>query len=220
MYNLIDYNDNYSKKPGSLQQYCKDIPVVSNNGNTVEFNGANATDSFNFIAKITRDTGDIGRIDNVEILVPLKYFSNFGRTLEMPLTNCEVNLISTWSENCVIIYTNVANQNPTFEITERKLYVPVVTLSTKDNARLLPQLKSGFKRAINWNKYLSKPELLAQNSNLNHLVEPSFQGVNRRFVSAFENDEQRTSKKDIIYQMQKQKITMLRLMEKTFLIKQ
>ena len=220
MYNLIDYNDNYSKKSGSLQQYCKDIPVVSNNGNTVEFNGANATDSFNFIAKITRDTGDIGRIDNVEILVPLKYFSNFGRTLEMPLTNCEVNLISTWSENCVIIYTNVANQNPTFEITERKLYVPVVTLSTKDNARLLPQLKSGFKRAINWNKYLSKPELLAQNSNLNHLVEPSFQGVNRRFVSAFENDEQRTSKKDIIYQMQKQKITMLRLMEKTFLIKQ
>ena len=119
----------------------------------------------------------------------------------MPLTNCEVNLISTWSENCVIIYANVANQNPTFEITERKLYVPVVTLSTKDNARLLPQLKSGFKRAINWNKYLSKPELLAQNSNLNHLVEPSFQGVNRRFVSAFENDEQRTSKKDIIYQM-------------------
>ena len=149
MYNLIDYNDNYSKKSGSLQQYCKDIPVVSNNGNTVEFNGANATDSFNFIAKITRDTGDIGRIDNVEILVPLKYFSNFGRTLEMPLTNCEVNLISTWSENCVIIYANVANQNPTFEITERKLYVPVVTLSTKDNARLLPQLKSGFKRAIN-----------------------------------------------------------------------
>ena len=113
----------------------------------------------------------------------------------MPLINCEVNLILTWSANCVIIYTNVANQNPTFEITETKLYVPVVTLSTQDNAKLLPQLKSGFKRTISWNKYLSKPELLAQNANLNHLIEPSFQGVNRLFVLAFENDAQRTSNK-------------------------
>ena len=108
---------------------------------------------------------------------------------------CEINLIWTWSVNYVIIYTNVANQNPTFEITETKLYVPVVTLSTQDNAKLLPQLKSGFKRTINWNKYLSKPELLEQNPNLNHLVEPSFLGVNRVFVLAFEDDAQRTSNK-------------------------
>ena len=85
----------------------------------------------------------------------------------------------TWSANCVIIYTNVENQNPTFEITETKLYVPVATLSTQDNTKLLQQVKSGFKRTINWNKYLSKPELLAQNPNLNHLVEASFQEVNR-----------------------------------------
>ena len=130
-----------------------------------------------------------------EIIVPLKYISNFWRTFEVPLINCEVNLILTWSANCVLIYTNVANQNPTFEITETKLYVPVVTLSTQDNAKLLPQLKSGFKRTISWNKYLSKPELLAQNANLNHLIEPSFQGVNRLFVLAFENDAQRTSNK-------------------------
>ena len=101
----------------------------------------------------------------------------------------------TWSANYVIIYTNVADQNPTFEITETNLYVPVVTLSTQDNEKLLPQLKSGFKRTISWNKYLSKPELLAQNANLNHLIEPSFQGVNRLFVLAFENDDQRTSNK-------------------------
>ena len=101
----------------------------------------------------------------------------------------------TWSGNCVIIYTNNANQNPTFEITETKLYVPVVTLSTQDNAKLLPQLKSGFKRKISWNKHLAKPELLAQNANLNYLIEPSFQGVNRLFVLAFENDEQRISNK-------------------------
>ena len=108
-------------------------------------------------------------------MVPLKYLSNCWRTLEMLLINCEVNVILTWSANCVIVFTNVANQVATFTITEAKLYVPVVTLSTQDNAKLLTQLKSGFKRRINWNKYLSKPELLAQNPNLNHLVEPSFQ---------------------------------------------
>ena len=113
----------------------------------------------------------------------------------MPLINCEVELILNWSTNCVIIYTNVADQVPTFTITETNLYVPVVTLSTQDNAKLLPQLKSGFKRTISWNKYLAKPELLAQNANLNHLIEPSFQGVNRLFVLAFENDAQRTSNK-------------------------
>ena len=128
-------------------------------------------------------------------MAPLKYLSNFWITLEMPLINCEVELILTWSDNCVIISTNVANQNPTFTIAEANLHVPVVTLSTQDNAKLLPQLKSGFKRTISWNKYLTKPELLAQNANLNHLIEPSFQGINRLFVLAFENDAQRTSKR-------------------------
>ena len=93
----------------------------------------------------------------------------------------------------VIIYTNVANQVPTFRITKTNLYVPVVTLSTQDNAKLLPQLKSGFKRTISWNKYLAKPELLAQNTNLINLIEPSFQGINILFVLAFENDDQRIS---------------------------
>ena len=116
----------------------------------------NATDSFNFKTKITGQTDKNGRI-NFEIMVPLKYLSNFWRTLEMPLINCEVNLILTWSADCVIIYTNVANQVPTFTITETNLYVPVVTLSTQDNAKLLPQLKSSFKRTISWNKYLPKP---------------------------------------------------------------
>ena len=125
-------------------------------------------------------------------MVPLKYLSNFWRTLEIPLINCEVNLILTWSSTCVLVATNIANQNVTFAITDTKLYVPVVTLSTQENTKFLQQLKSGFKRVINWNKYLSKPELLAQNPNLNHLVEPSFQGVNRLFVLAFENDDDRT----------------------------
>ena len=134
MCNLIEYSDNYSKTSGSLCQYCKKIRAVNNNGNIVDFNGANATDSFNFKTKITGHTDNNGRIDNVEVMVPLKYFSNFWRTLEMPLINCKVNLILTWSVNCVIIYTNVANQVPTFTITETNLYVPVVTLSSQDDA--------------------------------------------------------------------------------------
>ena len=92
----------------------------------------------------------------------------------MPSINCEINLILTWSENCVIDSTDVANQNGTFTISDPKLYVPVVTLSSQYSAKLLQKLKSGFKRVINWNNYLSKPESLAQNPNLNHLVEPSF----------------------------------------------
>ena len=113
----------------------------------------------------------------------------------MPIINGEIELILDWSANCVIISTNNANQNPAFIITETNLYVPVVTLSTQDNSKFLPQLKNGFKRTIAWTKYLAKPELLAQNSNLNYSIEPSFQGINRLFVLAFENDRQRTSNK-------------------------
>ena len=143
---------------------------------------------------MTGQTGDDGT-KNVEIMVPIKYLCNLWRTIEMPLINCEVNLILTWSANCVIVSTNVANQNATFAITDTKLYVPVITLSQEDNVKLSQQLKSGFKRVINWNIYLSKPELLAQNPNLNHLVEPSFQGVNRLFVLAYKSDTQRTNAK-------------------------
>ena len=192
-YNLIEYSDNYSKTSGSLWQYCKDIPAVDNNA-IVNFTDNNLTDSFNFKVKMTGQTGDDGT-KNVEIMVPLKSLSNFWRTLEMHLINCTINLILTWSAHSVIVSTNVANQNATFAITDTKLYFPVVTLSKQDNAKLLQQLKSGFKRVIHWNKYLLKPELLAQNPNLNHLVEPSFQGVNRLFILAFENDTQRTSTK-------------------------
>ena len=192
MYNLIEYSDNYTKTTGSLWQYCKDIPALNNNDEITHFADGNTTDSFNFKVKITGQTGNGGTKD-VEIMVPLKYLSNFWRTLEMPLINCEVNLIFTWSSTCVLIATSIPNQAATFAITYTKLYVPVVTLSTQENTKFFQQLKSGFKRVINWNKYLSKPELLAQNPDLNHLVEPSFQGVNRLFVLAFENDDDRTS---------------------------
>ena len=94
MHNLIEYSDNYAKTTGSLWQYCKDIPARNANDEIIIFAEGNTTDSFNFKVKITGRTGNNGTKD-VEIMVPLKYLSNFWRTLEMPLINCEVNLILT-----------------------------------------------------------------------------------------------------------------------------
>ena len=131
MYNLIEYSDNYPKTSGSLWKYCKDIPALNDDGDIVIFNRTNDTDSFNFKSKIIGKTYDNGDIENVEMIIPLKYLSNFWRTLEISLANCEVELIMTWSENCVIISTKVANQNPTSTITAKNLYVPVVTLQLK-----------------------------------------------------------------------------------------
>ena len=184
MYSLIEYSDHYAKTTGSLWKYFRDD---DGDGDNIDIEDSK---SFKSKVKITGKTPNNDNEKDVEIMVPLKYLSNFWRTLEMPLINCEVNLILTWSSTCVITNSNGA---ATFAITDTKLYVPVVTLSTQENTKFLQQLKSGFKRIINLNKYLSKPELLAQNPNLNHLVEPSFQGINRLFVLAFENDDDRTA---------------------------
>ena len=172
MYNLIEYRGRYSKTSGSSWQYYKDDP----NDNITQ------SESFNSKIKITRKTPAAGNTKDVETIVPLKYLRNFWRTLEMPLINCEVNLILTWSPTCVI---SSATGETKFKITETKLYVPVVTLSTQDNATLLQQLKSGFKRTINWNKYQSDPKKYAQSRYLNHLIHPSFQGVNSFFCIFF-----------------------------------
>ena len=129
-------------------------------------------------------------------MVPLKYLSNFRRTLEMLLTNCELNLILTWSEKCVITSNTAANQVTTFAIAGTKLYVPVVT---QDNAKLLQQLKSGFKRTINLNKYQLKVTLQALNPNLDYVIEPSFQEVNRLFGLSFENSTDRNGTRKISF---------------------
>ena len=108
----------------------------------------------------------------------------------MPLINCEVNLILTWSSTCVITNSTGAGR---FEITDAKLYVPIVTLSTQDNANLHQQLKSSLKRTISWNKYQLIPRTYTQSQYLNQLVDRSFRGVNRLFVLSFENENCRTS---------------------------
>ena len=129
MYNLIEYSDNYAKTTGSLWQYFRDKPVDDDD--------IEDSKSFKSKIKITGKTLNNNNEKDVEIMVPLKYLSNFWRTPEMPLINCEVNLIFTWSSTCVITNSNGAGA---FTITDTKLYVPAVTLS---------QLKSDFKRVIN-----------------------------------------------------------------------
>ena len=183
MYNLIEYSDDYSKASGRLWQYYRDEPDLTDAGTIAGFSAADNSVSFKFKQKTTGKAAANGRKD-IEIIVSLKYLSNFWRTLEMPLLNCEINLVLT----CVL-----PNDTKTtaFAITEAKLHFPVVTVLTQDNAKLLQQLKSGFKRTINWNKYQSK--LQEQNQYLGYLIDPSFQRVNRLFILSFGNNGGRTS---------------------------
>ena len=150
-----------------MWQYYRDDP----NDNITQ------SGSFNYKIKITGKTPAAGNTKDVETAVPLKYLSSFWRTLEIPLINYGINPILTWSEDCVI---SSATEATKFKLTDTKLYVLVVTLSTQDNAKLLQQLKLRFKRTSNWNKYQIKVSTERQN-----------QGVNRLFVLSFENEGDR-----------------------------
>ena len=152
MYNLLEYSKNYRKTTGSLWNYYRDEPSNPLSSNS---------ESFKYKTSITENTynlgvGDAGydanKVDkNENVVIPLKYLSNFWRTLNIPLINCEIELILTWSKRCVLADMTAANNPPTeseFQITGTKLYVPVVTLSTKSDKKLLEQIKSGFKRTV------------------------------------------------------------------------
>ena len=126
----------------------RDEPSLNNADAIVNFTGVNHNSKwFQYKQKITGVTG-ANDTKNYEKMVPLKYLSNFLRTVEMPLINCEINLILTWSKNCVIVSNATANQETTFAIPDTKLYVPVVTLSTQDNAKLLEQLNQLLKEQL------------------------------------------------------------------------
>ena len=157
MYNLIEYNKNYSKTSGTFSNYYKDIstdPITD-------------SESFKYRKSITGKTANDGNRKRVKFFVPLKYLSNFWKILDMPLINCEESLTLTWSKNCVltdITTTDAQRDNPviaapisaTSKIKDKKLYVPVVTLSAENDNKLLEQLKAGFKRTVKWNKYRSE----------------------------------------------------------------
>ena len=166
-YNFIEYSENYSKTFGSLWQCYIDEPIIDNEGNIIDFPDDPDSASFKYKEKLTGQTRNNGRKD-IEIMVPLKCLSNFWRNLEMPLINCEINIFATWSEKSIILtgdYANNVDNKPQFEVTDKKLYVPIVTLPTPDNGKLLQQLKhvlreqlTGIK--INQNqKYIHKTDI-------------------------------------------------------------
>ena len=138
--------------------------------------------------------------NDLKIVVPLKHLSNFWKSLNIPLINCGVELILTWFKNCVLINKSIRdadyNANPIvyeidnpkdaiFQITDTKLYVPVVTFSKENDTKLLEQLKSGFKKTIKWNKYRSQMAIQSNNNKLNYLIDPTFTNLNRLFVLSF-----------------------------------
>ena len=128
--------------------------------------------------------------NNLEVVVPLKHLSNFWKSLNIPLINCEVELVLTWFKNCVLMLILtfiklIIQKMEHFKITNTKVFVPVLTLSKENDIELLEQLKSGFKRTIKWNKYRSQMTIQPQNNNLNYLIDPTFMNVNRLFVLPF-----------------------------------
>ena len=155
--NLIEYSKNYRKTTWNLWNYYRDKPNSGLDGDNNNI-GYSIKDSksFDYKTSVTgKLEGNIVENDDVKIAVPLKYLSNFWRTLDMPLINCEVSLTLTWSKNCVLTSKATRDKDPdadatnaTFKITECKLYVPLVTLSAENDNKLLEQLKKEFKIII------------------------------------------------------------------------
>ena len=214
MYNLLEYSKNYRKTIGSLYNYYRDelshdaddnnfdnIKVV--NSNTFKYKNKIIGNTYNVNAGAQGYDVNKNGMQEVELAIPLKYLDNFWRALNIPLISCEVFLELKWDKNCVITSLEQrdigggnrdnAPTGATFAINNCKLYVPAVTLSKDDEVKLLTNLKSGFKREIIWNKYRSQMTTEAVNNNLNILIDPTFTNVNRLFVLAYQNADDRQS---------------------------
>ena len=214
MYNLLEYSKNYRKTIGSLYNYYRDelsddaddknfdnIKVV--NSNTFKYKNKIIGNTYNVNAGA--DGYDVNKngTQEVELAIPLKYLGNFWRALNIPLISCEVFLELKWDKNFVITRLEQrdigggnrdnAPTGATLAINDCKLYVPAVTLSKDDEIKLLTNLKSGFRREIIWNKYRSQMPTEAINNNLNILIDPTVTNVNRLFVLAYQNDDDRQS---------------------------
>ena len=202
MYNLLEYSKNYRKTTGSLWNYYSDEPNSSIDDDDNITHSILNSESFDYKENFMENGVTQNNLtkNDAKVVVPLKHLSNFWRHLDIPLINCEVELILTSFKNCVLIdkstresnyavdpnFYEIDNpENATFKITDTKLYVPVVTLSKENDIKLLEQLKSGFKRTIKWNKYRSQMTIQPQNNNLNYLIDPTFTSVNRLFVLSF-----------------------------------
>ena len=183
MYNLIEYSDNYQDSSATLYQYKRDEPPANLANNLTTVNSSFFKYKVNLLGN-PADGGNNVRKLSVKIFVPLKYLSNFFRSLEMPLINCKVKLNLTWKKECVL--SNQAGA-AVFIINDTKLYVPVVTLSKEDNKDFIEQQNKGFQRSIYLNKYKTKEQTENADANVFKYInlDPSFQGVNRLFVTAY-----------------------------------
>ena len=219
MYKLLEYSKNYRKTIGSLYSYYRDeltndnIPadnVFDNirvvNSNTFKYKNKIIGNTYNVAAGATGYDANKNATQTIELVILLKYLGNFWRALNMPLISCEVSLELKWNKNCVITSLEqraIDENNPsnragaptgaTLTINDCKLYMPVVTLSKNDEIKLLTNLKSGFTREIEWNKYRSQMSTEANNNNLNILIDPTFTNVNRLFVLAYQTGDDRRS---------------------------
>ena len=217
VYNLLEYSKNYRKTIGSLYNYYRDELTNDNilAGNAFDNIRVVSLNTFKYRNKIIGNTYNINTdaegydankngTQEVEIAIPLKYLGNFWRVINMPLTSCEVSLELKWNKNCVITSIQKreieaarparigdATTGATLAINDCKLYTPVVTLSKDDEIKLLTNLKSGFTKEIEWNKYRSQMSSEAANNNLNILIDPTFTIVKRLFVLAYQTADDR-----------------------------
>ena len=209
MYNLNEYSDNYVDSFGSLHHFKRDEYSINNARNLLNVALDNSA-SFKYkailLGKANDADGDDRLLKNAKIVVPLKYLSHFFRSLEMSLINCKVHLELNWDDNCVMYGADTLaggdknnNRETKFQKASTKLYVLVVTLSTKDNNNLTKQSDEGFKRPVYWNEYKSNIE--TKNLDVNNVtrfpLDASFQGVNRLFVLAFDNTDNDANKVEI-----------------------
>ena len=183
MYNLIEYSYNYQDSSATLYQYKRDEPPEANATDDLTVDNSN---SFKYKVSLLGNPVVADNIAkrSVKVVVPLKYLSNFFRSLEMPLINCKIKLNLTWKKECVL---STDADNAVFIINDTKMYVPVVTLSKEDNKDFIEQQNKGFQRSIYWNEYKTKE--VNENADANVFkyinLDPSFQGVNRLFVAAY-----------------------------------
>ena len=195
MYDLIEYSDNYFDSLGSLWDFKRD-KVVDNANVTSDDNAP----SFKYKAKLIANTEADGTEKGIKVAVPLKYLSYFWRSLEMPSINCKVELSLKWIESCAPttaeIDTNAdatGADSATLEVTDAKLYVPVVTLPADDNVKLVKQLNEIFKRTVYWDKYKvidnKVVEIGAANAekHIRELLDSSYERVKRLFVLAYDD---------------------------------
>ena len=187
MYNLIEHSDNYQDSSATLYQYKRDEPpeadavadLTANNSNSLKYK----IKLFGNATEIAGDAAGVRRL-NVKVVVPLKYLSNFFRSLEMPLINCIIKLNLTWKKEFVL---STGDGEAVFIINDTKLYVPVVILSKDDNKDFIEQQNKGFQRSIYWNEYNIKEINEDADANVFKYInlDPSFQDVNRLFVIAY-----------------------------------